>query len=254
MKQANLSYRIWFTQRSGSTLLCKALESTGVAGMPGEHFNIFEAHDTLSKKYDVDNFEDLKQALWKKGTGPNGVFGIKHTMHKHHYTKIFEEVKKLQQSQSENHQEVWSPFFPNCKHIYLTRRNKVRQVVSWWRAIQDNVWHLEKDEKHSNKKAFYEEHYNFDALTHLFKESVLMQCNMQQYFDEYNIRPMTVVYEDFLKDFEGTIFDILDYLEIDRTGVTVGTPFYNKTSDEFSEIWVERFRQDAQKNFDKKAY
>lgn len=31
-----LSYTIWFSQRTGSTLLCHALESTGVAGRPGE--------------------------------------------------------------------------------------------------------------------------------------------------------------------------------------------------------------------------
>lgn len=31
-----LSYTIWFTQRTGSTLLCRALADTGVAGHPAE--------------------------------------------------------------------------------------------------------------------------------------------------------------------------------------------------------------------------
>ena len=31
-----LSYTIWFSQRTGSSLLCNALESTGVAGKPNE--------------------------------------------------------------------------------------------------------------------------------------------------------------------------------------------------------------------------
>ena len=31
-----LSYTIWFSQRTGSTVLCKALESTGIAGKPNE--------------------------------------------------------------------------------------------------------------------------------------------------------------------------------------------------------------------------
>ena len=34
-----LPYTIWFSQRTGSTLLCKALESTGIAGKPNEWFN-----------------------------------------------------------------------------------------------------------------------------------------------------------------------------------------------------------------------
>ena len=29
-----LPYTIWFSQQTGSTLLCKALESTGIAGKP----------------------------------------------------------------------------------------------------------------------------------------------------------------------------------------------------------------------------
>ncbi len=32
------SYAIWFSQRTGSTLLCKTLESTGIAGKPEEFF------------------------------------------------------------------------------------------------------------------------------------------------------------------------------------------------------------------------
>jgi len=31
-----LSYTIWFSQRTGSTLLCKALASTRIAGNPNE--------------------------------------------------------------------------------------------------------------------------------------------------------------------------------------------------------------------------
>ena len=32
----NLSYIIWFSQSTGSTLLCQALASTGIAGRPAE--------------------------------------------------------------------------------------------------------------------------------------------------------------------------------------------------------------------------
>ena len=34
--QPQLSYTIWFSQRTGSTLLCKGLKSTGIAGNPSE--------------------------------------------------------------------------------------------------------------------------------------------------------------------------------------------------------------------------
>jgi LPS sulfotransferase NodH len=34
--QRRISYTIWFSQRTGSTLLSKALETTGIAGQLGE--------------------------------------------------------------------------------------------------------------------------------------------------------------------------------------------------------------------------
>src|SRR5919206_4337288 len=38
-----LTYLVCATQRSGSTLLCKALSGTGVAGRPEEYFEALEA-------------------------------------------------------------------------------------------------------------------------------------------------------------------------------------------------------------------
>ena len=57
------SYRIWMSQRNGSSLLCKGLESTGIAGKPGEHFHNFE-HDSLAEKYEVRTYEELR-AYWE---------------------------------------------------------------------------------------------------------------------------------------------------------------------------------------------
>lgn len=248
------SYRIWFTQRSGSTLLCKALESSDIAGKPGEFFTLMGEEKSLCEKHKVSTYEALKQTLWKLGTTSNGVFGLKYAMHNARYLKLFNEVLQLQGYTGTSHEEVWKDIFPNCKHIFLTRRNKVRQIVSWWKAIQDQIWHLEHDKHHRNDETFYEERYDVAALTHLFKENVLMECAMQEYFSQYNIIPFVVVYEDFVSDYEKTIKNIISFLEINETKLNVGKPFYSKTSDEDSEKWVERFRKDIQSTFGEIVY
>jgi trehalose 2-sulfotransferase len=71
-----LSYIIWFSQRTGSTLLCKALESTGIAGRPNEWLHDPETFN-LCKTYKVNTAEALQQTLWEVGTTPNGVCGLK---------------------------------------------------------------------------------------------------------------------------------------------------------------------------------
>ena len=240
------SYRIWFTQRNGSTLLCKGLEQTGIAGIPGEYFNVMDAN-SLCEKYDVASYEALRQRLWDLGTTANGVFGIKHSLHSTMHGKVFAEIKALKGIAEQNEigeETLLSDLFPNCKHLFLTRRNKVRQAVSWWKAIKDNVWHLESKAEHRNEADFYEKNYDFAALSHLFKEAALRECAIQAYFSKYNIQPLTFVYEDFVEDFDYTIQKIIDYLEIDYSELNLGKMFYRKTANAHSEQWVQRFRQE----------
>ncbi|MEN0006653.1 MAG: Stf0 family sulfotransferase, partial [Bacteroidota bacterium] len=144
----------------------------------------------------------------------------------------------------DNHELIWSEIFPNAKHIYLTRRNKVRQAVSWWKAIQDETWHLRAGEKRAKGDDFYEGKYVFDALMHLFKELMLKECATQAYFSKHNIVPFTVVYEDFVADYEATIHRIINFLGIPHNGYTVATPKLQRTANAHSELWVDRFRKD----------
>ena len=70
------SYIIWTSQRTGSTVLCKLLEGTGIAGRPDEWLHEYETYDLLAK-YGLPDPPSLQQKLWELGTTPNGVFGLK---------------------------------------------------------------------------------------------------------------------------------------------------------------------------------
>ena len=244
------SYRIWFSQRNGSPLLCKGLEQCGVAGKPGEYFSLI-GEETLRQKHGISSYAELQQALWAKGGTPNGVFGMKHTMHTGYYQKFFAEVRALPgapTAEMPDQEALLNPFFPNCKHIYLTRRNKIRQAVSWWKAINDNAWHVQAGKSYADEEAFYEKHYNFDALHHLFKEATLRECAIQAYFDQFNIQALTLVYEDFVLQYKETLQQVLEYLEISDKKRKLEAPYYQKTATPLSERWVQRFREDLQQN------
>lgn len=250
------SYRIWFSPRTGSTLLCKALESTGMAGKPGEFFNI-DDQETLYQKHQAKDFQELQKNIWAIGSSENGIFGIKHSLFSSLSSRIYQEIAQLKQINTldeYNPDQVLDDLFPNCKHIYLTRRNKVRQAVSWWKAIKDNVWHLEKTQSQQSEMVFYEQNYVFDALMHLFKEANLRDCATQDFFTRNQITPLSIIYEDFILDYEPTILKILDYLNLDTQGISIGAMHYQKTATQNSEIWVQRFREDLQKSWDKIAW
>lgn len=256
MKTPHLSYCIWFVQRSGSTLLYKGLESTGIAGKPGEHFNAM-GETSLFKHHGVDTYEDFKKNLWQLGGTDNGVFGIKYPLHQAHHQKLMNEFKAHQSfdKSAMSEEEIWEDLFPNCKHIFLTRRNKFRLAVSWWKGILDEEWHLEKGGKRKQASNFYEGRYDFAALSHLLHESILKEAATQEYFSRRKIAPLTLIYEDYIQNYEASIQTIIDYLEIEyNPPLQIAPKFYEITADAHSEEWVQRFRAEFQKNMEEKPW
>ncbi|MCB0686234.1 MAG: hypothetical protein KDC53_06905 [Saprospiraceae bacterium] len=168
-------YTIWFSQRNGSTLLCKGLESSKVLGHPGEIFNL-NGSKSLISKYEAKDYSHLQEIIYRLGSGSNGVFGIKTNAPKKEDDPIINELKLLpvvkDNSPSGNISNfaVWEKIFPNGKHIFLTRRNKVRQAVSWWKAIVTNEWHRKQGDSPKLPIENISGKYDFAAIKHLLIE------------------------------------------------------------------------------------
>ena len=241
-----LSYTIWFSQRTGSTLLCRALQSTGVTGKPSEWLSTSD----LLNKYQLDSYVELQQKLWQLGTTANGVFGVKTGACEPYFSKIIDVFKQFPgcNSKSNNRVEIWNNAFPNCKHIYMTRRNKVRLAVSWWKAIQSEEWHRESGKLPI--AADIKDKYSYEAISHLFAECSLREAAIQDFLDEGSIAPLTIIYEDFILDYEATIKNIISYLELsDIQNVSIPSPPLEKLADDISEEWVQRFRKERQQGW-----
>jgi hypothetical protein len=78
-----MCYTIWFSQRTGSTLLCSALASTGISGRPGEHLE--GTLPELYARYGVTTPAELLSRVWAIGGTPNGVVGLKYGLVRHRF-------------------------------------------------------------------------------------------------------------------------------------------------------------------------
>jgi trehalose 2-sulfotransferase len=249
--QPRLSYTIWFSQRTGSTLLCKALESTGIAGKPREWFN---CPPELLSTFHQTNYPDLQEYVWKLGSTDNGVFAINHSYHEPHFGQLIETLRRFPacESKDTSQTKVWEQVFPNHKHIFMTRRNKIRLAVSWWRAIQSEEWHSPTDEK--RKQTDLSNAYSFDAINHLYNECSMREAGIQEFFTEGDISPMNIFYEDFVQNYEQTVRTILDYLGIDSRSVSIAPPELTKLADSVSEEWTQRFREERQNGWTNRGW
>ena len=249
----NLSYTIWFSQRTGSTLLCKALESTGIAGIPNEWLYNPDGQKLLSY-YNQNNYGDLQAHLWRLGSTPNGVFGVKSGMYEPYLSHILDMLRQFPGCPQVVYPRatIWHHAWPNGRHIFMTRRNKVRLAVSWWKAIQTQEWH--REERTGVTTPDLSKTYSFEAIDHLFNECSMREAGIQAFFSEARIAPLTIVYEDFIQAYEETIRQILRFLELDTDVVEVSLPNYTKLADEISEEWVQRYRKEKQRGWSNQGW
>src|ERR1700761_1577970 len=67
------------------------------------------------------------------------------------------------------------------------------------------------------------------------------QESWRRFFDEYDIRPHSVFYENLVEKFESTVRGALDFLEIDPAQVQINGPNSVKQADALSQEWEERY-------------
>jgi LPS sulfotransferase NodH len=255
MERPTNFYRIWHSPRVGSSLLCQLLEDTGLAGKPGEHVAL-HGQNTLRERYSIHDYYQLRNKVWELGTGENGVFGIKLSYHKHFSHQIIQDLALAKGvSFPDCHEEIWEDFFPNSKNIILTRLDKVAQSVSWWKAIQDNEWHLTNGQKRKTSNDFYDDKYDADALSHLFRETMLREAATIDYLKKNHLAFKTIAYEDLIADPLRILNEVLLYLGlIDQVLENVPKMKYQKTSNTQNEQWIEKFREELQKGMEKKVW
>jgi trehalose 2-sulfotransferase len=246
--QPKLSYTIWFTQRTGSTLLCKTLEKTQIAGIPQEWL-----HAWWDRQHGKDPAE-LQKCLWKNGSTSNGVFGQKHSWSEPHFTHLIETFRRFPTcpANETNRARIWEHALPNHKHVFMTRRNKVRLAVSWWKAIKTQEWHRLAGE--SSRSVVLSDTYSFDAIHHLFCECAMREAGIQEFFSEGNIVPLTLVYEDFISEYETTVKKVLEFLELETANLQIASPSLARTADAVSEEWAGRFRAELQEGWQNQGW
>lgn len=247
-----LSYTIWFTQRTGSTLLCQSLADCGIAGRPAEWLQPKDGQSLLAH-YQMDNAAALQHHLWQLGSSANGVFGLKYGMHASGFEQVLDTLRQFPGCPPDaSRTAVWNHAFPNGRHIFMTRRNKVRLAVSWWKAIKSNEWHRAEGQPPSNIDL--SDAYVYDAINHLYNECSMREAAIQEFFSEGKIVPLTVVYEDFIQDYEGIIKTILRFLELDPKEAAIQPPHFTRLADALSEEWVQRFREERQQGWQNRAW
>ena len=235
----NPSYWLCTTPRSGSSALGDALEQTGVAGRPTEYFNR-RFWPELFEHFGAATASSYLDAVTAQTTTANGVFGVK-VMLDADAGPTFDALRERLFAPQLSDADAVRRAFPGLRFVYLTRRDKVRQAVSYVRASTSGVWARyrgEAPEVETNADA----EFDFAALNGWVHELALREARWQRFFDEVGATPYTVVYEDYVRAPERAVRGILDFLGLEPAPdwSLLELP-QERLADEVSAAWVTRY-------------
>jgi LPS sulfotransferase NodH len=263
-----LSYVVCSTPRSGSTFLCERLMASGVAGLPSEW--TLASNERLAKEMlgIGASFADpgfLVELLTKARTA-NGVFGLK---------LMWPQMAQLLGGELWNLRlgppEAGTITLPNAHYVRTTRRDRVRQAVSFLIAQRTNRWQRLATDDHPLVAAARRSGFETDdrappgwlladiqarlaipsRRSALFAEldACLTEIDWQtaewnRFFAEQAIVPFDVEYEELAADPAAVMGGILRFLGLDAPNLA-GLPrsWLRPMSDERNEALVAAYRR-----------
>jgi trehalose 2-sulfotransferase len=230
------SYLLCGTPRTGSTLLCGLLTSTGVAGRPESYFREPDEH-AWARRLGVPvagdgsfDYRSFCRAARRAGSTPNGVFAARvmwGTMHRI--------VDGLGTAPRRRDLDVLTGAFGPLRLVHLRRDDVVGQAVSWARAEQTGYW--QEGDRSSAQPRF-----EFGRIAGLVRTIGEHNAAWSTWFVEQDVEPHSVTYEDVTGNPRQAVHGILDHLGIERPANWRPDARQRRQADEVNAAWVRRYR------------
>lgn len=231
------SYLLCGTPRTGSTLLCSLLTSTGVAGVPESYFREPDQR-TWAARFGLPiagdgsfDYRDLVAGALRTGRTPNGVFAARvmwGTMH-----LLIQGLRP--DGTDETDMETLTDALGPLRLLHLRRDDVVAQAVSWARAEQTGYWH-------NGDVPIAEPAFDLDQIDELVRTIYEHNAAWRSWFAEQAVRPYAISYEDLIVDPQDTVQGILDHLDIKPPATWRPAWTTARQADEVNAEWIRRYR------------
>lgn len=233
------SYLLCGTPRTGSTLLCSLLASTGVAGRPESYFRAADER-TWAARFGVPVADDgsvdrraLVAGALRAGTTPNGVFGARVMWGS--VDALVDGLRPGSGVRARSDLDVLDEAMGPLRLVHLRRVDVVQQAVSWARAEQTGYW--QQGDALSAEPAF-----DRDQVDHLLREVREHDAGWRAWFDEQGASPLVVTYEELVADPGRSVRAVLDHLGVEPPAAWRPRSPHRRQADEVSADWVRRYR------------
>ncbi len=188
------SYLICATARSGSTLLCGLLESSGVAGHPASYFirqGLQEYADAwgIARPKDGRIDEVYVRAALIAGRTANGIFGGR--LMGETLPELMDDLAAAS-SPERSGLDLLTEQLGRLRFVHLRRSDAVAQAVSWARSLQTHYWHPGEVVAPGGQDPYYDE----ELIGQLVARIEDLEATWMRWFTIHGIDPCELTYEE----------------------------------------------------------
>ncbi|HEY6205200.1 MAG TPA: Stf0 family sulfotransferase [Chthoniobacterales bacterium] len=231
-----ISYIICSVQRSGTHLLSSILRGTGVAGRPGEYL-VCKRTETWEQKWNSPSRIAYIERVRRQGTTANGVFGL--IMMWTYFERAIGMLREIPAYQHLSPEQVLPTVFSQPKYIWLRRRDRLEQAISWAIASQTKVWSQKPGEAPQPDAA---PRFDFEAIDQHYNHITDDEQNWADYFGKNKLQPLVLFYEDVTASHRATAERVLEFLGVPiPKSLEVPAPAVEKQASTMSEDWAARY-------------
>lgn len=230
-----LRYLLCSTPRSGSTLVGDILQRSQAAGNPQEYLNARLMAAWLRHKGRLDGelaLDEYLHDLESRRTTPNGVFGIK--VHFEHLLFLWQKDPAEMASFLRRFDRI----------VLLTRRDKIAQAVSLYKARVTQIWtsedraFLEPDDPRLTTKPAYKP----EAIARGLADVMLQEAQWRSTLAQLKFPCEEFVHETFVADMPVQVQRLFGLLELGKEATWTPPQIKRQGSD--NDPMLAAFRRD----------
>lgn len=225
-------YILCGTPRTGSTMLCSLLSSTGVLGRPESYFRqLDEASWAQRLGVPADgirghDYSAFLQAVKAVATTDNGVCAVRIM-----WGSLGPIVERLGTSRAQCDFVTLEQAFGPLTLIYLRREDVFGQAASCARAEQTNFWQ-------QGDVALREPEEDLAQMKTLLRTIAEHNEAWQSWFDSQGLEPHLVTYEQLVRDPRGVVDGIADRMSVRLPTAWQPASQHRRQADEINHRWA----------------
>ena len=204
-----------------------------MAGSPEEYF-LSKPGEAWEKRWGAPSRDRYIERVLQDNTGATGVFGA--VVMWSYLERMLQMLQELREHNRFTGSELIAELFNRPKYIWMRRRNRVEQAVSWAMACQTGVWAKRAGVTPQQDAA---PKFDFKVIDEWCNRIAAHDDGWASYFRENQIEPLILFYEDVVASHRTAAERVLEFLELPfPPDLEIPPPAVEKQANQISREWA----------------